>query len=101
MSVSRRQFLASVPAAGAAVALGSLLAVRRAPRTPDSELEARNARSGSTLQPGAPVVSFHLDRPYLDLTGLGTPYIPPAGMRSGAPLAALSDEELSRFYGFI
>jgi hypothetical protein len=49
-----------------------------------------------------PVVSFHLDQPYLDLTGLEKPYVPPAGMRSGAPLAALSEEQvLSRFYGFI
>ncbi|MEJ1962376.1 MAG: hypothetical protein WDO56_12875 [Gammaproteobacteria bacterium] len=48
-----------------------------------------------------PVVSFHLDQPYVDLTGLETPYVPPAGMRSGEPLAALSDEALSRYYGFI
>jgi len=47
-------------------------------------------------------VSIHLDQPYLDLTGLETPYVPPAGLRSGAPLAALSHEEiLSRYYGFI
>ncbi|MEJ0034654.1 MAG: hypothetical protein WDO68_00990 [Gammaproteobacteria bacterium] len=52
-------------------------------------------------QKNAPVVSFHLDQPYLDLTGLEKPYIPPAGMRAGAPLAELSDEVLSRFYGFI
>jgi hypothetical protein len=52
--------------------------------------------------PNEPVVSFHLDQPYLDLTGLEKPYVPPSGMRSGAPLAALSEEQvLSRFYGFI
>jgi hypothetical protein len=47
-------------------------------------------------------VSVHLDQPYLDLTGLEKPYLPPAGLRSGASLAALSEEQvLSRFYGFI
>jgi hypothetical protein len=54
------------------------------------------------LPAASPVVSFHLDQPYLDLTGLEQPYVPPAGLRSGAPLAALSEQELlSRYYGFI
>jgi len=66
-----------------------------------SALGARVAPAGPGA-PRAPVISFHLDQPYLDLTGRETPYVPPAGMRSGAPLAALSEEEvLSRFYGFI
>jgi hypothetical protein len=63
-------------------------------------LSDRPALSDSVTR-NAPVVSFHLDQPYLDLTGLEKPYIPPAGMRSGAPLAELGDEVLSRFYGFI
>jgi hypothetical protein len=37
-------------------------------------------------------VSFFLDQPYLDMTGLGEPYRPPRGLRSGQPLAALSEE---------
>jgi len=46
----------------------------------------------------APVVTFHLDRPYLDLSGMSEPYVPPAGTRSGQPLADLSDEVFfSRF----
>ena len=48
-----------------------------------------------------PVVSFHLDHPYVDLTGLAEPYRPPAGARAGAPLAGLSDEMFSRYYGLI
>jgi hypothetical protein len=40
-----------------------------------------------------PVVSFHMDQPYLDMTGTAVPYIPPAGTRSGQPLAELSAEE--------
>jgi hypothetical protein len=93
MSVSRREFLT--------VAL--LLAVPGSPQSPGGSESGSESGSGSDAQsPQAPVVSFHLDRPYLDLTGVGKPYIPPAGMRSGAPLAALSEEEvLSRFYGFI
>ena len=101
MSVTRREFLA----AGAAVAL----AIPRSPQSPGGS-EARNSLSGSGVAgsrvggsaPSSPVVSFHLDRPYVDLTGLEKPYLPPAGLRAGAPLAALSEEEvLSRFYGFI
>jgi hypothetical protein len=79
MNVSRREFLVAMPAAGAALAFAPSFTI-----------------------PHAPVVAFHLDQPYLDLTGFERPYIPPAGMRSGAPLAALSEEEvLSRFYGSI
>ena len=44
----------------------------------------------------APVVSFHVDRPYIDTTGTATPYLPPAGTRSGQPIAELSDEEYLR-----
>jgi len=39
-----------------------------------------------------PVVSFHMDRPYLDPTGMAMPYVLPRGTQSGAPLALLSDE---------
>ena len=103
MSVTRRGFLVGVPAAGAAVVLVPFLGARRSPQSPGG-LEAASA-PGKPVAPvphGEPVVSFHLDQPYLDLTGREMPYVPPAGMRSGAPLAALSEEEvLSRFYGFI
>jgi hypothetical protein len=75
---TRRDFLVTVPVASGAIALMPSLAL-----TP------------------VPVVAFHLDQPYVDLTGLGKPYVPPAGVRSGAPLAALSDEALSRYYGLI
>jgi len=46
-----------------------------------------------TGPPPEPVVSFHMDQPYLDMTGTAVPYIPPAGTRSGQPLAELSVEE--------
>jgi hypothetical protein len=43
-----------------------------------------------------PVVSFYMDRLYLDSTGTAVPYLSPSGMRSAAPLAHLSDEALRR-----
>ena len=79
MSITRREFLITVPATGVALTLMPSLTVRN-----------------------EPVVSFHLDQPYLDLTGTQKPYVPPVGMRSGASLAGLSEEEvLGRYYGFI
>jgi hypothetical protein len=112
MSVTRRHLLMAVPAAGAALVLAPF---SRSPQSPDgweavstapSGPNAPNAAIASSASDAAgaaePVVSFHLDQPYLDLTGLEKPYVPPAGLRSGAPLAALSEEQvLSRFYGFI
>src|SRR3569833_2450233 len=100
MSVTRREFLVVLPAAGAAFALAPLA---RSPQSPGG-WEASAGASAALPGPGSadPVVSFHLDQPYLDLTGLEKPYVPPAGLRSGASLAALSEEQvLSRFYGFI
>ena len=38
-------------------------------------------------------VSFFLDQPHLDMTGLGKPYRPPQGLRAGQPLARLSEQE--------
>lgn len=90
MSVSRREFLLKVPVAGAALALSPAYAAMPA-----------RLLAPSFARKLAPVVSIHLDQPYVDLTGLETPYVPPAGMRSGEPLAALSDEALSRYYGLI
>ena len=41
---------------------------------------------------GSPVVSFHMDQPYLDMTGTAIPYYPPPGVRSGDSAAQLSEE---------
>ena len=56
---------------------------------------ARATELLNTLPPShrTPVVSFHNDRPYLDMTGMADPYQPPSGTRSGQPLAELSEEE--------
>ncbi|MGH9561666.1 MAG: hypothetical protein ACRD3S_09455 [Terracidiphilus sp.] len=43
-----------------------------------------------------PVISFYMDRLFVDHTGAAMPYHSPLGMRSGAPLAHLSEEALRR-----
>jgi hypothetical protein len=41
-----------------------------------------------------PVVTFHMDALHLDPSGTGDPYIPPLGLRSGAPVEHLDEGEL-------
>lgn len=107
MSVTRRKFLVAVPAAGAALVFCARSGAESAGGANAgagnaNATSARNAQGAGGVPNKPPVVSFHLDQPYLDVTGLGEPYVPPAGLRSGAPLAAFSEEEmLGRFYGFI
>jgi hypothetical protein len=50
----------------------------------------------SSAQMRSPVISFYMDRPYLDFTGMAIPYFWPRGTRSGAPLAHLSEEAFRR-----
>ena len=78
--LTRREFVAQLAAAGAAaVALPASFAACM----PDA---------------GTPVVSIHMDQPYLDVTGRAVPYLPPAGVRGAAPVAHLSETEFrSRF----
>jgi len=84
--LSRRAFVAAAAAAGAAASMSP------------STLLGEGARQGARAAvPATPVVGFHMDRPYLDPSGMAEPYIPPAGTRSGQALAALSESEfLSR-----
>ena len=55
--------------------------------------EAATDTRPTSPQP-TPVVSFFLDQPYLDPSGVGEPYLPPQGLRGGEPLARLSEWEL-------
>ena len=78
--LTRRDFIAQTAGAGAALGLAAAfpfvpLAAAPSPR---------------------PVVSFHMDRPYLDATGTALPYLPPDGLRSGEPAARLSEEQFRR-----
>jgi hypothetical protein len=47
------------------------------------------------------VVSIHLDQPYIDATGRALPYLPPDGVRSGAPVAHLSEAEFRRRFVYL
>jgi hypothetical protein len=66
------------------VALGGAVLV-----APAAALLAQAERAGGR---GSPVVSFHMDQPYLDRTGTAIPYHPPPGVRSGDSAARLSEE---------
>ncbi len=50
---------------------------------------------------GTPAVSFFLDQPYWDPTGMQVPYRPPRGTRSGQGLVELSDAELRNAFGWL
>jgi len=73
-TLTRRTFMGAIALGGAALVVraGALLA--------QAERE------------GSPVVSFHMDQPYLDRTGTAVPYYAPAGVRSGDAAARLSEE---------
>ncbi|HTV53243.1 MAG TPA: hypothetical protein VME21_18760 [Steroidobacteraceae bacterium] len=47
-----------------------------------------------------PVVGYHLDRPYLDLSGTAQAYRAPAGARSGEGLAAASAADFIGQFGY-
>ena len=76
-TLTRRTFLGAIALGGAALAV------------PAGTLLAQAERAGGR---GSPIVSFHMDQPYLDMTGTAIPYYPPAGVRSGDAAARLSEE---------
>jgi len=78
--LTRREFVAQLAAGGAAAAA----------------LPAGLARSMTAAR--APVVSIHMDQPYVDVTGRALPYLPPAGMRGGAAVAHLNEREIRSNY---
>jgi len=77
-SLTRRAFLSLLAALGGAVGFKRALGHDRA----------------QAAAWGRPVVSFHMDHPYLDWSGTAVPYYPPPGVRSGQVLANLDEESL-------
>jgi hypothetical protein len=73
--LSRREFMTSLALGGAIVGM------------PPSMWAATPATR-------APVVSIHMDQPYIDTTGRAVPYVPPAGLRSAAPIANLTEQQI-------
>jgi hypothetical protein len=56
---------------------------------------ARDASNEPIHQTSRPIVSFHMDQPYVDYSGTAEPYVPPAGARSAEFIASLSDEAIA------
>lgn len=84
--LTRRDFVAKLVRAGAAIGAFALApGAKWLAEAPASPVEQRR-----------PVVSFHMDRPYIDPTGTAMPYRPPSGARSGAPAARFSEETFRR-----
>lgn len=93
--LTRRQFVARAATAGAIVGSASALGVARAVACGRGPAPANNAMAPQVREV-APVLSFHLDRPYLDLSGNAIPYQPPAGARGGEAIAQLCEADLFR-----
>jgi len=79
--LTRRAFMARVAVAGAVASAAAVIGPAESRREPAAACESRGT-----------VASFHMDRLYLDTTGLALPYHPPAGARGAAPVAHLSEE---------
>jgi hypothetical protein len=92
--VTRRRFLKWSSAA----ALTATLPALPPPAAAALPVAAAGASADAPRRPA--VVSFHIDRPYLDTTGMAEPYLPPRGTRSGQRLAELSELELRSRYGY-
>ena len=82
--LTRREFVAKLAAAAACVATAAKLPSVQSP----AKCQA------SQPKPRANVVGFHLDQPYLDATGHALPYLPPAGLRSAAPIQHLNEQQI-------
>jgi hypothetical protein len=86
--LTRRDFMAELAIAGAAMAAaGAPLQVQIFAAAP----------TGARLA----VVSIHMDQPYLDASGRALPYVPPDGVRAGAPVAHLSEMEFRRRFAYL
>ena len=70
--------------------IAKVLADRRGPADLESPADLRTR-----------VVSFHADRPYLDVTGRGVPYVPPQGLRSADVLSGLDETALRRAHPYL
>ena len=84
--LTRREFVAQLAAAGAAVAALPAKLGAAIPSTPNPAVSIH------------PVVSIHLDQPYIDVTGRAVPYLPPPGVRAGAPVEHMSEQQMRSSY---
>jgi hypothetical protein len=98
--LTRRHFLELSAAVGIGAAVTGLPPRASAASLPAASLPttASGARGAPARRPA--VVSFHIDRTYVDATGMAEPYLPPSGTRSGQLLAQLSEVELRSRYAY-
>jgi hypothetical protein len=78
--------------------VGALALLPKAAQALAGRSPAPAARDASTELPRAtsrPVVSFHMDQPYVDYSGAAEPYVPPVGARAAEHIASLSDEMIA------
>jgi hypothetical protein len=80
--LTRRDFVAKLAVAGAAVGAFAI--------APGAVLQVETSAASQRVP--REVVSFHMDRPYVDRTGTAMPYRPPRGARSAEPVAHLTEE---------
>jgi hypothetical protein len=90
-SVTRRTLAKQLGGAFLAAAAAARVGM---PRTLYGDATGALTRSPRISPQPKPVVSFFLDQPYLDPSGVGEPYLPPQGLRGGEPLARVSEREL-------
>jgi hypothetical protein len=86
--LTRRDFVAQLAAAGAAI--GALSIAPGAGLLAETSASSRQA-CGQAVS-FHEVVSFHMDQPYIDPSGTAMPYWRPRGARSAAAVAHLSEE---------
>ena len=91
MSITRRLFVQAGLLVGALALLPK--AVHALARDAEAAHDASNARSSGGAP--RPVVSFHMDQPYVDYSGTAEPYVPPAGARSAQFIASLDDATIA------
>jgi hypothetical protein len=80
--LTRREFVMAIAAGGAFAAMPT-------------------AMCPPALAAPAPVVSIHMDQPYIDLTGRAKPYQPPNGLCSAAPIEHLSEQQIRSHHPYL
>jgi hypothetical protein len=80
----------------ASLLVGALALLPRAAHALAGRIEdACDASQGLPRATPRPVVSFHMDQPYVDHSGTAEPYVPPPGARSAEPVALLDEEAIA------
>jgi hypothetical protein len=85
---TRRNFLATLAHTFASL---SVLGVAMISGAAFYDTDTTESRNKNAFRCRPTVVSFYLDRPYLDMTGTALPYLPPKGACSAAAVSRLTE----------